>query len=266
MNNVVDFPMYAVNHEETRALWLALREILAARGVAVADLPARWPRDELLNHWRDPQLLLSQTCGYPLVTRLADVQIVGCFHYAAEGCEGANYRSLLVSQEANQHRTLADFRHRRAVCNSPDSQSGYNALLERVAPLAESGRFFSAVRWSGSHRQSLIELQQGTADIAAIDCVSWALLQHHDPALLAGLCVIGRSPLAPGLPLISSKDTPPAMMALLREALHQLVTGAQYRDICRAQLIDDFSVVTRQPYAQLLAWRAEAATRGVTQL
>ena len=42
MSNVVDFPMYAVNHEETRALWLALREILAVRGVTVDDLPARW--------------------------------------------------------------------------------------------------------------------------------------------------------------------------------------------------------------------------------
>lgn len=266
MNNVVDFPMYAVNHEETRALWLALREILAARGVTVADLPTRWPRDELLSHWRDPQLLLSQTCGYPLVTLLPEVQIVGCFHYAAPGCEGASYRSLLVSQAVNQHLSLADFRHRRAVCNSPDSQSGYNALLKMVAPLAESGRFFSAVRWSGSHRQSLIELQQGTADIAAIDCVSWALLQRHEPELLAGLCVIGRSPSAPGLPLISSKDTPPATMALLRKALHQLVSGAQYRDICRAQLIDDFSVVTRRPYAQLLAWRAEAAASGMTRL
>ncbi|MGE0970157.1 phosphate/phosphite/phosphonate ABC transporter substrate-binding protein [Klebsiella sp. WOUb02] len=266
MSNVIDFPMYAVNHEETRALWRALREILAARGVAVDDLPTRWPREELLSHWDDPQLLLSQTCGYPLVTRLPEVQIVGCFHYAAAGCEGANYRSLLVSQAANQHRTLADFRQRRAVCNSPDSQSGYNALRKMVAPLAESGRFFSAVRWSGSHRQSLIELQQGTADIAAIDCVSWALLQRHEPALLTGLSVIGRSPLAPGLPLISGKDTPPATIAILREGLHQLVSGAQYRDICEAQLIADFSVVTRRPYAQLLAWRDEAAASGVARL
>ena len=35
--------------------------------------------------------------------------------------------------------------------------------------------------FSGSHRQSLRELQQENADIAAIDCVTYALLQRHQP-------------------------------------------------------------------------------------
>ena len=81
-------------------------------------------------------------------------------------------------------------------CNSPDSQSGYNVLLKMVAPLSRDGRFFSAVAFSGSHRQSLRELQR-EADIAAIDCVTWALLPCHQPEALAGLAVIApqtRSP------------------------------------------------------------------------
>ncbi len=40
--------------------------------------------------------------------------------------------------------------------------------------------------FSGSHRQSLRELQQENADIAAIDCVTYALLQRHQPQALAG--------------------------------------------------------------------------------
>jgi ABC-type phosphate/phosphonate transport system substrate-binding protein len=48
--------------------------------------------------------------------------------------------------------------------------------------------------FSGSHRQSLRELQQENADIAAIDCVTYALLQRHQPQALAGLVAIGWSP------------------------------------------------------------------------
>lgn len=52
--------------------------------------------------------------------------------------------------------------------------------------------------FSGSHRQSLRELQQENADIAAIDCVTYALLQRHQPQALAGLVAIGWSPAARG--------------------------------------------------------------------
>ena len=152
------FPMYAIHRQQTQALWQAVQSLLAERGVMVAgDPPADDPED-LLAHWRQPRLLLSQTCGYPLVTQLPEVQTVGCFHYAAPGCEGRRYRSLLVVREADSHRMLADFFGRRAVCNAEHSQSGYNVLRKMVAPLSRQGRFFSAVVFSGSHRQSLREL------------------------------------------------------------------------------------------------------------
>jgi hypothetical protein len=125
---------------ENQALEAAVRELLLARGIAVSS-PSSPPAD-LLSHWRQPDLLLSQTCGYPLVTLLPEVQTVGCFHYSAPGCEGIDYRSLLVARAADNARSLADFRGRRAICNSPDSQSGYNVLLKMVAPLAREGRFF----------------------------------------------------------------------------------------------------------------------------
>lgn len=130
MSNLLAFPMYAVDRADTRALWLAVKGLLAARGVPVEDVPG-WPESDLLTHWQQPGLILSQACGYPLVTQLPDVQVVGCFHYAAPGCEGFHYRSFLVVREEDRHLTLADFRGRRAVCNSADSQSGYNALRKK---------------------------------------------------------------------------------------------------------------------------------------
>ncbi len=116
--------------------------------------------------------------------------------------------------------------------------------------------------FSGSHRQSLRELQQENADIAAIDCVTYALLQRHQPQALAGLVAIGWSPAAPGLPLITAGATPAATLNSLREALQQLVSDARYRPLCDALLICGYSDMPREAYAPLLAWRDEGRGAG----
>jgi len=265
MNDYLSLPMYDIHRPDTAALLNALKSLLTTGARSEDALLPLFP-DNLLSHWRDSRTLLSQTCGYPLMTLLPDVQTVGCFHYTAAGCEGAGYRSFLLVRQQDNSKTLKDFSTRRAVCNSPDSQSGYNVLRKMVAPLAQQGKFFSGVVFSGSHRQSLRALSDGDADIAAIDCVSLALLQRHQPALLQGLAVIEQSPLAPGLPLITSAHTSPQAIAELRAALQQLVREPRYQALCRALLIGGFSVVERQDYQLILDWQREAEEQGVTAL
>lgn len=98
----VAFPMYDVNPAATDALAAAvLRRFPAAHFQRPADL---------LSHWQDDNLLLSQTCGYPLMTALEDVQVVDCFHYTAPGCEGRNYRSGLVARQTESGKTLTALR------------------------------------------------------------------------------------------------------------------------------------------------------------
>ncbi|MDI3362103.1 PhnD/SsuA/transferrin family substrate-binding protein [Lelliottia sp. V89_10] len=260
MTNTLAFPMYGVNQADNERLWQAVQRLLLERGLAVSG----WSGEDLLAHWQSGDLLLSQTCGFPLVTQLPEVKTVGCFHYTAPGCEGLHYRSFMVARVADAGKTLADFRGQRAVCNSVDSQSGYNALRKMVAPLAEQGQFFAQTSLSGSHRQSLKALAEGRADIAAIDCVTWALLQRHEPELVEGLSVVGETPLAPGLPLITAGEA--STVELLRDALRALVSDPQYRSVCEAMLIGGFSAVSREPYSLLLAWRDEAAELGVTRI
>lgn len=81
-----------------------------------------------------------------------------------------------------------------------------------------------------------------------------------------GLCVIGQTPSAPGLPLITGPQTSAQTLAGLRAALRQLVSDARYRERCEAQFICGFSPVSREPYSRLLAWREEVRQQGVTQL
>ena len=224
-----------------------------------------WPQD-LLPHWRDDRLLLSQTCGYPLVELLPDVQLVGTFLSSAQGCDGQRYRSWLVVRSADENLTLSDFRGRRAVCNSNDSHSGFNSLRYVIAPLAQDGTFFSATRFSGSHRQSLAALRAGEADIAAIDCITWALLRRNFPQELAGLEIIGETPLCAALPLITSAKTSAATLEKLRSALSELTSDKRYQDLLAESLIGGFSVTEREFYDEVQAWEKQAAALGVTAL
>jgi len=79
------------------------------------------------------------------------------------------------------------------------------------------------------------------------------LLQRHAPMLVAELAVIGAGPAAPGLPLITSRSTSSACIALLRDALTQLVSDPAYCTPCTALFISGFSEVSRQDYAPILS-------------
>jgi ABC-type phosphate/phosphonate transport system substrate-binding protein len=254
--------MYDINHQATVGLITALTTLLKQRDV-LADVA--WP-PELLPHWRDNNLLLSQTCGYPLVELLPDVQLVGTFQSSAQGCDGLRYRSWLVARKEHQSLMLSDFRGRRAVCNSNDSHSGYNSLRYVIAPLAKEGKFFSETHFSGSHRQSLAELRAEQADIAAIDCITWALLRRNFPAELADLEIIGETPLCAALPLITSAKTDAQTIEKLRSALSELTSDPRYQHLLAESLISGFSVTERAFYDEVKAWKNQAAALGVTAL
>ena len=227
---ISSLPMYDADSAAVDAWWRAIARALRQQGFTEVPEVLQKPAD-LDAHWRDRRLLLSQTCGYPLVTTLRDsVQVVGAFHYIAPGCSGFAYRSELVARDDDAC-TLAAYRGRVAAINSLDSHSGCNALRGLVAPLARGGTFFGDHRVTGSHRRSLAALRAGAADIAAIDCVSLAGLRRCEPELLRGLRVVGSTSLAPGLPLVTSAATTPDELAALRTALDAACSDAT-RDRC----------------------------------
>lgn len=262
---LISMPMYGVVREDVEHFWQALRHQLIQ--LSGGDFPSvlRWP-EALLSHWQQPDLLLSQTCGFPLVAFLPQVQLVGTFSYEAPGCSGPYYRSFLVVRDEDHHATLNDFRGRRVAFNSVDSQSGYNALRALIAPLAPLGRFFGLALESGGHRQSLQWVRQGQADIAAIDCVTLELLRRYQPQALVGLSLIGETASAPGLPLITGAATPPEILSLLRLALLETIACPQNEALCERLLIRDFSVLPREEYQMIHLMQEQARRQGVTRL
>lgn len=258
---LISLPMYAIFPPDVEAFAAVLLGKLRKLGLAAPPQALSWPAD-LLTHWQTPDLLLSQTCGFPLVESLPQVQLVGTFSYCAPGCDGLRYRSFLLARGEDSALHLADFRHRRLAFNSTDSQSGYNSLRALVAPLAEAGRFFSEATATGSHRESLHYVQQKRADIAAIDCVTMELLKRVEPETLRGLVVVGQTAAVPGLPLITSAQTSPEYLAILRQALHEIVS----EPVSKPLLIEGFNEIPRQAYGVITLMKEIAQSFGVREL
>lgn len=255
---VAAMPMYDADRDAVEAWWQGIARALRTAGLR--DLPQRlaWPAD-LDAHWRDPALLLSQTCGLPLVTTLAGkVQVVGAFRYTAPGCAGIGYRSDLVARDDDAD-TIEGFRGRTAAVNGFDSHSGANALRGHVAPLAHGGAFFGRWLATGSHPGSLAALRAGTADLAAIDCITLAGLHRRLPQALRGLRRIGATAVAPGLPLVTAAATPARELAALRRALAAACTDPALAATRAALFIGGFEVAAAPAWQPVDAVRRAAA-------
>jgi len=222
------------------------------------------PGDDLMAFWRASDLLLSQTCGYPLVTELErDVRVLAVAGFDLPGCDGIDYRSLILVPEQGA-RSLEALRGAVAVINQSHSHSGMNALRYTIAPLARDGRFFSRVTVSGSHLASIAALRQGRADVAAVDCATFGLAALAQPALLAGVRLLQTTAAAPGLPLITSRRLTEAQVQDLQEVLLSLHAGAS--SVLRDLSIRRLHAIDLPAYAPVRQQALDAAQRGYSTL
>lgn len=235
---VAALPMYDLPEvaAETESLWHGISSRLHAAGVE--DVPDRLQRGgDPCELWRSPHLLFAQTCGFPLMHEFAGkLTLVATPCYSASGCEGPNYRSFIVVRANDPRGAFAEFRGAVAAINSEDSHSGCNILRWRMAREGR-GRFFARVERTGGHVNSLAAVQSGRADAAAIDCVTYALLQRHRASAVAGLRVLEETPLAPALPFITAAGTTEQELNLLRRALADTLGDPALVDVCRALLL-----------------------------
>ena len=226
MTVLATLPMY--DWPEERA---ALDAFYTRLRTLVPELPAALTRpqtaEDLHALWRNPALLLGQTCWGPMGAGLdAHVHVLAQPSYDdVPGGRGPRYRSALVMRAgkpcpvpANDGASLPPgLDHLQPAINAADSLSGCLSLI-RDADLPDLP---ARALVTGGHRASIRAVAEGAADYAAIDCRSWALALRHEPAASA-ITVTGWTALRPGLPFITARATPAPLRARLRDALMQL--------------------------------------------
>ena len=216
-------------------------------GKPIAPDPATLPPDELDFHelWLSPALLFGQTCWGPMELGLArHVQVIAQPNYDAfEGGQGELYSSALV-MSADGGPPVASptdgkalipidlLRGKRFTFNNPDSMSGLIGLTRDLEAMGESLDIFASRSESGGHRSSIVAVAEGRADVAAIDCESWALAQRFEPAA-RGVKVVGWTARRKGLPYISARTTPEKIIGAMRDAVAAVESGSQQPPVQR---------------------------------
>ena len=182
----------------TDLYWALVRDELRARGVDAPEALQRGEAD-LMPQWLAPDLVLSQTCGFPFRARLhGKVALVGTPDFGVEDCPPGYYRSVLIARADDPRQTLAEFDGVPLAYNDGLSQSGWAAPQNHAA---ERGLRFPAGVQTGSHAASLRAVAEGRADLASLDAVTFRLLRRAEP-LAAAVKVVEMTDPTPGLPYI----------------------------------------------------------------
>lgn len=266
--SIASLPMYDLPEvaAATDTWWRAIARAMRREGIA--DVPERLTRgNDYTGLWARLDLLFSQACGYPFTHRFREsLDYVATPCYAVEGCDGANYCSIVIVRSGDPAQTLADLRGRRCAINGTHSHSGYNILRAMLAPIAHGAPFFSEVRTSGGHTASMNMVIEGTADVAAVDGVTLALVARHRPALHGSLRVLARSPSAPGLPYVTAHGKSKDDLRRLRESLKSAYDDPTAEDARHQLLISGIEILDDSAYAAIDRFEADAIAAGYPEI
>ena len=265
---LASLPMYDLPElrAATDAWWQGLARAFRREGIAdVPDSLDRRPRYQ--ECWLSSDLLFSQSCGYPLTHALAGrVRLVATPCYAAAGCAEASYCSLVLVGAEHPAAEIGDLRGARCAINAADSQSGCNALRALVAPLAGRGRFFGRVEVSGGHIASIELVASGRADVAAIDCVTHALIARHRPGALVGTRVLCRTAPAPGLPYVTSDAVDGEQLRRLRGGLARALADPALAPAREALLLTGIATLPLADYDRIIEMENDALAAGYPEV
>ena len=222
---IASLPMYdwaelRPAHDE---FWSSIAAKMHAIGI---DAPACLNRNlGLWDTWNSPDLFMGQTCGMPYRQKLhGTVHLVGTPDYGLTDAPAGHYYSQMVVR-VGETGSVADFRDRTLAYNGHDSQSGW-AAPQNLA--AEMGFQFSHTLHTGAHRESAFAVAEGRADIAAIDAVTWRLIERYMPDVACRLMVLDHTTPTPGLPFISAYgETLQSLRLAVESAIDELRTDTR---------------------------------------
>lgn len=94
-------------------------------------------------------------------------------------------------------------------------------------------------------------IQRGEVDVAAIDCVTYALLAEYRPHELAGCRVLKRTQHVPAPPYVTAASTPPDVVAAMRNAVLQAMDSPALANTKQTLLLSGVQFLSADNYAPI---------------
>jgi len=217
---IASLMMYArpeLNDAHNR-LWENIREQLSSNNINSPPLLSQ--NAEPFSVWQHPDLVLSQTCGMPYRNTLYNnVKLIGTPNYNLHECPPGYYRSAIVIHRDDSRTSFSQYKNSILAYNQSSSQSGYAAIFSHVK---DYGFWFQKGLCSGSHLKSAEAVSKGKADIAALDAMTWHLINQYED-IFNDLKVLDWTAPTPGLPLITAlKHDPDIIFNCVNRAIAEL--------------------------------------------
>lgn len=208
-----DRPSTAAAHDR---LWRGIRGELAGAGI---DAPLLLSRDMTpMESWGHPDLLLGQICNLPYRRYFRDrLERLGATDLGRPDLAPGTYVSLLVARVGTRDIATAA---RRFALNDRDSHSGWGAAVDWART---QGMRLTPILVTGAHAASATAVQDGAADLGAIDINSFRILQAEGAC--EGLTIVGQTAPSPGMTFVTARRFTahaPAIGAALTAAIDAL--------------------------------------------
>ena len=251
---IASYPMYNLPSMQQGIAdwWQSIAQQLAQTGICL-DFQRSIIEKDLYQHWLNPNLLISQTCGYPLTTVLKNkVKLIGTPVYESQYCSDADYCSLFVVRSTDDAESIDNFKGRIFTFNGTDSQSGFNSVRNYLQERDIDTPFFGENKVSGQHINSIASVANGTADICAVDCVTHALVKRYQPHLLENTRILTTTKKTPGLPFITSMNTSDEIIDLVFHAIQKVTQDVSDRNSSTDLLITGIEKISLEKYITMI--------------
>jgi phosphonate transport system substrate-binding protein len=177
--------------------------------------------------------------SYVLATTVADVE---AFAVPETGKAGVSYHAVIIARKDRGFRTLADLKGRNFAFVDPSSTSGH---LFPKAALVKLGQdpdaFFGRVIFSGGHDASVLSVQNGKVDAAAVADALLEAAYARGVVQRDDIQVLWTSEAIPTVPYVMRRDLPESLRKRIRAAflaIRDLPVGS-HATIVRVAPIDD---------------------------
>ncbi len=253
--------MYAVSPDAEAAWRELIRHVADDAGVALDYIayPAPQPLDVL---WQRPDLGCVQMCGFPIALRIADVVPIAAMIPRAEWAQGrAVYRSDLIVRTDSAFATLEDTFGGTFGWTVSHSHSGFNAPRHHLMRHRTAARptLYREVRGNLITARAVLDaVRDGSIDIGPLDGFWHMLIRRWRPEVADGVRVLESTETAPMPAFVATPSMPADDVAALRGAFSTASSRAWFAPFRDTLLIDGFSSVTLDSFAETLAWDQEA--------
>ncbi len=184
------------------------------------------------------QFALVCTGAYVLGDREFGLQLVAVPRYQGH----LTYRSLLIVRRDSPIQDVEDLEGRSIALSDPLSNSGYFYPLYLVRRLGRDPKaFFGRTFFTYSHDSSMLAVEEGIADAAAVDSLIFEYEVDRDPGLRDRFRIIHRSPPYGINPVVAPRSIPQSLVQRFRNALFAMSSDEEGRRILSLLRLDEFT-------------------------